>query len=168
MVLAVYYHAATFEGLADEFNDTHSKGQDFIWAILHTTNDNTSKQMIDYESVDDERLKINQQRIADIFFTFTFLELNERCFLHSHWSSALKCQIQVLNFKFRWGYQVVLDGSKKDIDAAILAHMSLYRQIRFKNISFVTPQNKCALEFKKTMIQGKQDFGPPHPSSNYV
>ena len=33
MVLAVYYHAATFEGLADEFNDTHSKGQDFIWAI---------------------------------------------------------------------------------------------------------------------------------------
>ena len=30
MVLAVYYHAATFEGLADEFNDTHSKGQDFI------------------------------------------------------------------------------------------------------------------------------------------
>ena len=26
MVLAVYYHAATFEGIADEFNDTHCKG----------------------------------------------------------------------------------------------------------------------------------------------
>ena len=36
-------------------------------------------QMLDYESVDEQRLKINQQRVAEIFFLFTFLELNERC-----------------------------------------------------------------------------------------
>ena len=35
--------------------------------------------MLDYESVDEQRLKINQQRVAEIFFLFTFLELNERC-----------------------------------------------------------------------------------------
>ena len=98
MVLAVYYHAATFEGLADEFNDTHSKGQDYIWVILHTTNDNTSKQMIDYESVDDERLKINQQRIADIFFTFTFLELNERCLF----TQSLKLGFEMPNSSFKF------------------------------------------------------------------
>ena len=32
----------------------------------------------DYETVDEARLKINQQRVADAFYTFTFLELNER------------------------------------------------------------------------------------------
>lgn len=73
----------TFEGLADEFNDIHCK---------------------DYDSVDEQRLKLNNQRVADAFYAFTFLELNER-----------------------WGFEVELDGSKKDVDNAILAHMALYR-----------------------------------------
>ena len=31
MILAVYHHGATFEGLADEFNDEHCKGFHFFW-----------------------------------------------------------------------------------------------------------------------------------------
>ena len=57
MVLKVYHHNATWEGLADEYNDLHSK---------------------DYENIDEMRWKIDAQRISDGFLTYTFLELNQR------------------------------------------------------------------------------------------
>ena len=85
MIMSTYHHAATFEGLADEFNDLHCKGISF--AILcnypdHVGSSSTFKSTYfvcaDYESVDDQRLKINKQRVADALNTFTFLELNER------------------------------------------------------------------------------------------
>ena len=31
----------------------------------------------------------------------------------------------------RWGYEVELDGSKKDIDQSILEHMAIYRFMIF-------------------------------------
>ena len=89
MVMSTYHHAATFEGLADEFNDLHCKGilfktQSALLVINYSNNMSinmiSDKKMFckDYETVDEARLKINQQRVADAFFTFTFLELNER------------------------------------------------------------------------------------------
>ena len=71
MILAVYHHGATFEGLADEFNDEHCKGISF-W-ICHN-----KSFAIDYDQVDEQRTKINRQRVADAFFLYSFLDLNER------------------------------------------------------------------------------------------
>ena len=71
MILAVYHHGATFEGLADEFNDEHCTGfQFFELPIMY--------HCLDYDQVDDQRTKINRQRVADAFFTYAFLDLNER------------------------------------------------------------------------------------------
>ena len=33
---------------------------------------------IDYDQVDEQRTKINRQRVADAFFLYSFLDLNER------------------------------------------------------------------------------------------
>ena len=72
MVLSVYHHGATFEGLADEYNDRHCKG------LLTFFNPFVIYNSIDYTSVDLQRLKMNRLRTADAFFLFSFLDLNER------------------------------------------------------------------------------------------
>ena len=47
---------------------------------------------------------------------------------------SLVCSLHRLGniLLFRWGFEVELDGSKKDVDSAILAHMALYRSQLFK------------------------------------
>ena len=72
MVLSVYHHSATFEGLADEYNDRHCKGLLFSFTKFAINN------CSDYTSVDLQRLKMNRLRVADAFYLYSFLDLNER------------------------------------------------------------------------------------------
>ena len=72
MVLSVYHHSATFEGLADEYNDRHCKG--LLFSFTRFAINNCS----DYTSVDLQRLKMNRLRVADAFYLYSFLDLNER------------------------------------------------------------------------------------------
>ena len=58
---------------------------------------------------DEDRVILDKERISGGWFTFIFLELNQR-----------------------WGYNVVLDSSEKEIDNAILNHEHLYKT-HFRN-----------------------------------
>ena len=50
----------------------------YVYYILRITYYVLNSRPSDYDSVDDQRLKLNNLRVADAFYTFTFLELNER------------------------------------------------------------------------------------------
>ena len=74
MTLKIYRHNATLEGLSEEFNDFFCDGNKICFFCVKLSR----ICFLDYDSVNEERLKVDPQRLADGWYTYSFLELSQR------------------------------------------------------------------------------------------
>ena len=75
ITLKIYHHNASFDSLSAEFNDYFCNGKDDMNVNF---SDFFMINILDYDPVDTERLKVDSQRLADGWYTYSFLELSQR------------------------------------------------------------------------------------------